>query len=263
MSASNGGRFNQRLAFSPVREILSDLVAEEQSLDQFLQRINPRDWKRTKVWHGWTVQEVVSHLASTEEYAFDALSAGGGRLKELATFGSMDALNAAGIKPGDGMRPQDVIERWRGARAKDVEELSRLEAADRVPWFHGDMSARSFATARLMESWAHGLDLYEAVDAEVEDTPRIRHIAWLAWRSLPHVFREAGEDYPTEVRVELMAPGYAKWVFGPEDSDNVIKGQAGEWCRVAVGRLNLEDAGTLKAQGPLAERALELVRAHL
>ncbi len=119
----------------------------------------------------------------------------------------MDDLNIAGIKPGDEMRPQDVIEWWRGARAKVVEELSRIDANDRVPWFHGDMSARSFATARLMESWAHGLDFYEAVDAEVEDTPRIRHIAWLAWRSLPHVFREAGEDYPSEVRVELMAPG--------------------------------------------------------
>lgn len=246
-----------------MREILSDLVAEEQSLDQFLQRINPRDWKRTKVWHGWTVQEVVSHLASTEEYAHNALAESGSRLSDLAKYGSMDALNVAGILPGDAMRPQDVIEWWRGARAKVVEELSRLDAADRVPWFHGDMSARSFATARLMETWAHGLDLYEATGGEVEDTPRLRHIAWLAWKSLPYVFREVDEEYPTAVRVELMGPGYAKWVLGPEDSEHLIKGQAGEWCRVAVGRLNLEDAGSLKAQGRLAERALELVRAHL
>ncbi len=246
-----------------MREILSDLVAEEQSLDQFLQRINPREWRKTTVWHGWTIQETVSHLAASEEYAFNALAEGGSRVKSLDGFGSIDELNAAGLIKGESMRPQDVIEWWRGARAKVVEELSRRNASDRVPWFYGDMSAKSFATARMMETWAHGIDVYYAVGEEPEETTRLRHIAWLAWKSLPHAFKEAGEEYPEEIRAEFMGPSYAKWVFGPDGADNVIKGQAAEWCALAVDRADLEDTETLTAQGDLAQRALELVRVHL
>lgn len=246
-----------------MREILSDLVAEEQSLDQFLQKINPRDWNKTRVWHGWTVQEVVSHLASSEEYAYNALAEGGSRLSEVDDYGDIDDLNEAALQPGLDMRPQDVIEWWRGARAKVVEELSKLKPSDRVPWFHGDMSARSFATARLMENWAHGLDVYEAVNVEPEDTPRLRHIAWLGWKSLPHALSEAGIEYPEPVHVVLMGPEYSKWSFGPEDSPNVIKGQAGEWCRLAVGRINRDDIETLRVEGELADLALDHIRAHL
>ncbi len=246
-----------------MREILSDLVAEEQSLDQFLQQINPRDWRKTTVWHGWTIHETVSHLASSEEYAFNALAEKGSRLKELEEYGDIDALNEAGLAAGLDMRPQDVIEWWRGARAKVVEELSRSAATDRVPWFFGDMSAKSFATARLMETWAHGMDVYYAVGEEPEETTRIRHIAWLAWKSLPHVFKEAGEEYPSEVRAEFRGPLYSKWVFGPADAANVIRGEATEWAALAVDRVDLEDTQTLTATGDLAQRALELVRVHL
>jgi len=246
-----------------VRAILSDLVAEEQSLDQFLQRINPRAWQKTTVHHGWSIQGVVSHLADSEDYAHNALGEGGSRLSDIESFGSMAALNEAGIAKGAGMRPQDAIEWWRGARAKVVEELSRRKADDRVPWFYGDMSAKSFATARLMETWAHGLDLYAAVGEEPEDTIRLRHIAWLAWAMLPHAFGEAGLDYPEPVRLEVLGPQYSKWVFGPEDSGQVIKAQAGEWCRVAVHRLGLAEAGTIKTTGALAEQAVKVVRAHL
>ena len=246
-----------------MREILSDLVAEEQSLDQFLQQINPRDWRKTTVWHGWTIHETVSHLASSEEYAYNALAEKGSRLKELEEYGDIDALNEAGLAAGLDMRPQDVIEWWRGARAKVVEELSRSAATDRVPWFFGDMSAKSFATARLMETWAHGIDVYYAVGEEPEETTRIRHIAWLAWKSLPHVFKEAGEEYPSEVRAEFRGPLYSKWVFGPADAANVIRGEATEWAALAVDRVDLEDTQTLTATGDLAQRALELVRVHL
>ena len=123
------------------------------------------------------------------------------------------------------------------------------------------MSAKTFATLRLMETWAHGLDIQHAMESEPEDTPRIRHIAWLAWRMLPWAFQMAGDDYAAPVRVELMGPNYARWVYGPDDTDQVIKGIAGEWCRVAVQRLDVTVTG-LKATGNVAQRALHLVRAY-
>jgi uncharacterized protein (TIGR03084 family) len=245
-----------------VREILSDLVAEQQYQDQFLQRTNIRDWKKRTPAGKWSIQDTVSHLASFEEYAYNALEEDGSRLEEASQYETYDEFTLAGVMPGRKMRPQDVIEWWREARAKVVDSLSRRTPSDRVSWFAGDMSAKTFATARLMETWAHGLDIHTTLDAEPEDTPRLRHIAWLAWKTLPNAFEEAGQPYEKPVRVEVIGPAYAKYVFGEEDTDQVIKGTAGDWCRVAVRRLSADDT-SLKAQGQVAEMALKVARAYL
>jgi len=241
-----------------VREILSDLVAEQQYLDQFLQRVTVRDWDRQTAARGWTIRDTVSHLADSEERTAGILDGSA----DLAVFESdLDALRAGAVAEGRKMRPQDVIEWWRGGRAKVVEPLSRLTPGDRVPWVTGSVSARTIATIRLAETWAHGLDIYGAMKAELEDTPRIRHVCWLGWRSLPYAFKTAGLDY-APVRVEVIGPGYAKWVYGPEDAPNLVKGSAGDWARLVVRRVAAGDT-RLKASGEGAEAALTVARAYL
>lgn len=240
--------------------ILADLVAEQQALDQYLQGQRDRDWTKPTPAAGWTVQDQVSHLAHSEEYALDALTNDGARLGDVADFATPEAFTQSGVDRGRKMRPQEVIEWWRGKRAAVVDALSRRTPKDRIPWFAAPMSARAFATARLMETWAHGLDVHHAFDDEPEDTPRLRHIAWLGWRALPYAFRVAGEDYPEPIRVEVMGPGFNKWIFGPVDTDQVIRGGAGEWCRVAVQRLAAGET-SLVAEGDVARTALQVARA--
>jgi uncharacterized protein (TIGR03084 family) len=242
-----------------MREILADLVAEQQALDQMLQRAPERDWKRPTRAKGWTVQDTISHLAWSEDYSLYALQGDRKRLKEVTTPARLDGFNEQGVAAGRGKRPQEVIEWWRFSRAAVVDSLSRCMATDRVPWMVDDMSARTFATFRLMETWAHGLDIREALEREAEDTPRLRHIAWLGWATLPYAFSQAGEDYEEPIRIELTAPGYARWVFGPE-SDQLVKGTAGEWCRLVVRRLDADEADSLTASGEVAETALRVAR---
>ena len=245
-----------------MREILADLVAEQQGLDQFLQTIDYRKWSTPSLAPGWDVRDQVSHLASSEELAFRAIDEGQAALDEMAAkFQTTDDFNKEGVAEGRAMRPQQVIEWWRHARARVVDELSRMNGSERIPWVAGDMSAKSFATARLMETWAHGLDIHGAVGNESEDTTRLRHVAFLGWKSLAWAFQVAGEEYPEPIRVELRAPEYQKWVYGPEDSENVIRGQAGEWCRVVVRRVKASDT-SLEAEGEIAEQALRLARAY-
>lgn len=254
-----------------MREILSDLVAEEQALDQFLQRIHERDWKLPTSAPGWTIMDTVSHLAFTEAFAAEAIEHGQS-VVDAAKIGSIDEWTQRGIEQGSGKRYQEIIEWWRHGRAAVVDALSRMDAKDRIPWVVAPMSAKALATMRLMETWAHGLDIKDAMEGKLTyseeeedptaDTPRIRHVAWLAHRMLPWSFEQAGEDFPeTGIRVELMGPRYARWVYGPEDAPDVIKGLAGEWCRVAVQRMDVEDTG-LKAIGDNAETALRVVRAY-
>lgn len=243
-----------------MREILSDLVAEQQFLDQSLQRIPIKNWDKVTPAKPWTVRDTISHLADFAELAADALD-GGDRVKEWQTSTDLDALRNRAIAKGRGMRPQDVIEWWRGGRAKVIEPLSHMSEEDRVEWIEGTMSAKTFATFRLMETWAHGLDIYDALSIEVEDTTRIRHVCWLGWKTLPYAFKAAGLDY-APVRVEVIGPGYAKWVYGADDAENVIKGSASDWARIVVRRVP-PGKTRLKLTGELAETALEVAQAYL
>lgn len=240
-----------------MREILSDLVAEEQTLDQLLQKIAIRDWKRRTPTNNWSIQNIVAFLASSEEFALRVLQDGRAAIDESDAYTSLEDFARPGIERGESMRPQDVIEWWRGARAGVVDALSRMSRSERIPWLVDDISAQTFATARLTEAWAYGLDAQTVAGVEMEDTPRLRHIAWLAWRTLPYAFKKAGHIY-APIRVEVIGPGYAKWVYGPEDSDQRIKGSAGDWCRVAVRRLP-SSATSLAADGDAAELALQVV----
>jgi hypothetical protein len=93
------------------------------------------------------------------------------------------------------------------------------------------------------------------------DTGRLRHIAWLAHRTLPYALTVAGEPV-VAVRCELTAPdGAESWMFGPQDAESVITGAAGEFCRVAARRVEPAQTG-LKATGPHAATALRLVRTY-
>jgi uncharacterized protein (TIGR03084 family) len=243
-----------------VRDILSDLVAEQQFLDQSLQRIPIKVWDLVTPNRPWTVRDTIAHLADFEDLGADALQ-GGKMVEEWQAAPDIEPLRQRPIKKGRGMRPQDVIEWWRGGRAKVVEPLSHMRGDDRLPWIAGDMSARTFATFRLTETWMHGLDIYATLGIEVEDTPRIRHICWFGWKTLPYAFKQAGEHYEP-VRIEVIGPGYSKWVYGPEDTDQLIKGSASDWARLVVRRVSAGDT-RLKVTGEKAEKAVELAQTYL
>ena len=253
-----------------MREILSDLVAEQQSLDQFLQRIHERDWKLPTPAKGWSIHDTVSHLASTETLGARVIAEGWSAL-DTVDVSDLDRWTAEGVKLGRRKRYQEVIEWWRNGRAAVVDALSHMEADDRIPWLHSTVSAKAFASIRLMETWAHGLDIRAAMhgrlpvadDEEPEtDSARLYHVAWLVHRTLPYAFAQAGETYPEQgIRIQLIGPKYSRWDFGPENTDIVVKGMAGEFCRVAVHRMKPTDTN-LKAIGPDAETALRLLRAY-
>ncbi|MCY3580799.1 MAG: maleylpyruvate isomerase family mycothiol-dependent enzyme [bacterium] len=243
-----------------MRDVLSDLVAEQQLLDQFLQKITVNRWDVQIPHEEWTIRDTLSHLAHFQEYAYNAVAEDGAMLNEIDQYETVDDFSEVGVQKGREMRPQDVIEWWRMGRAKVVDALSQASARDRVPWVYAGMSAKTFATYQLAEVWAHGLDIYEAMGEELEDTERLRHILWLAHKTLPWAFDLAGYEYTEPVRIEGIGPMYAKYVAGPDDTDQLIRGPAGEICRVAVQRLHPDDAENVILKGEVAEIAFQEMR---
>ncbi len=237
-----------------MRTILSDLVAEQQSLDQYLQKIPVHHWSTPTAVEGWDIRDTVSHLAHFEELTAQTVAG------EAPGFPEGDELNDLfweGVNRGRDIRPQDVIEWWRKGRARLIEPLSEMTPSQPIPWFTGSVSAQTVAAHRLTETWAYGLDIYEAMGDEYEDTTRIRHVCWLGWETLPERFKEHGEPY-SPVRVEVIGPQYYKWVYGDDGLPHTIRGSASEWARVAVHRLAPSDT-QLECSDEVSEIALEFV----
>jgi uncharacterized protein (TIGR03084 family) len=128
------------------------------------------------------------------------------------------------------------------------------------------MGVRSLATARLMETWAHGLDCFAALDEPAVDTDRLRHVAWLGWRTLPYAFAIARREPPapiTALRIELTAPSGEMWSFGAADDDHIVRGPGAAWCRLVTHRWREAAPPPLHAHGPLAVAALDVAQAYL
>ena len=246
-----------------IHELVDDLSAEQTVLQSLCADLSEDDWLTPTAARGWDVRDTISHLADTDEIAMDTMDDGPRSLNRFVTLlASSKDVTLWGVLRGRRRSGADVLAWWERTSAAEVERLSSL-ATTRIPWGIG-MGRPVFVTARLMETWAHGLDVHAAVGEPTVDTDRLRHIAFLATRALPYAFSYAGRTLPgTPLRVELELPSGAQWTHGPADAPDRITGPAGEYCRVFVQRIPLSSAPGLVATGAGAREALAVARAFL
>jgi len=170
--------------------------------------------------------------------------------------------NDVACKRGRTMKPLQILEWWRSMRETMDDQLMKTDPKARIPWFALPMGARAFATARLMETWAHGLDCYDTVGIEPIDTDRLRHVATIAYMAMPYAYNVNSLEVPTTpVRVELTLPSGQAWSRGPDDATNVVRGTAREFCRVAVRRGHWKDT-RLEVVGDDARRFIEIIQTY-
>jgi uncharacterized protein (TIGR03084 family) len=238
-------------------EIFADLAAEYERLDAALAGLSDADWGRESAAAGWSVTDVVLHLALTEEAVVATLTAGRGGLTPDRGAASMDDAMDQWVA-AERAGPEVVYARWQAARRAAVAALRAADPRQAVAWATTPLRPATLATTRLAEHWAHGVDITGPLGLPYPDTARLRHIAWLGHRSLPYAFALAGEPYGP-VRAELAGPDGERWLLGPDDAGSVISGDAGAFCRVGARRLSPADSG-LTTTGPHAATALRLLR---
>ena len=243
-----------------MEEILADLKAEQEALDRFLSTLSEEQWDLPSPAEGWTLRDSVSHIAHIDEVAVLLLRGDNTPLEEAARVGF--GFTRMGVQKGRAVNPSKVLSWWREMRSVMMEELSKCDPKKRIPWFAMPMGARAFATARLMETWAHGLDCFDAVGAVSEDTDRLRHIALLAYMARPYAYQVNGLQFPgTPLRLELVLPSGTPWSQGEETAKERIRGLASEFCRVAVRRRHWKDM-SLEIEGDEAKRFIEIVQTY-
>jgi len=215
---------------------------------------------------GWTIADVVVHLAQTDELA--SASARGNIDRGFSELfrGGADTVDEAAemmVVHERGQSGAELFERWRANADEMRQVLAVTDPHARVQWVAGDLSARTLATTRLSEAWIHTGDVAEALGIEQEPPTRLWHIARLAWRTIPYGFARAGRAVPGPVAFELRGPNGEAWEFVPDGTppSTVIRGDAIDLVRVAAQRAKPEDT-SLGGEGPDVDAVLELVRTY-
>lgn len=236
-----------------MRDTLDVLRAECADLDSLVAGVAAADWARPTPAAGWTIAHQIAHLAWTDEVALLTAtgSADFGRVLQEATREPRTYVDRMAAE-GASRPPSELLDRWRTARAALADALASADPSTRIAWFGPPMSPRSMSTARLMETWAHGQDVADALGVRREPTDRLRDIAHLGVRTRDFAYAINGLTPPeTEFRIELTGPSGDAWTWGPPDAEAIVRGSAEDFCLVVVQRREAS-ATSLRATGEAA-----------
>ena len=243
--------------------LVDDLAAEQAALERVLAVMPETSWDAPTHAPGWLTRDQVAHLAFFDEKAALAIKdpdAFRAHVAELQADESTD-LERSYITRSRAMTPTTVLAWWREASSFLITVARPLDAKARMPWYGPDMSGASFITARLMETWSHGLDIVDAVGIPRPDTDRLKHVATLGVRTRGFSYLANGMTPPPDpVYVELVAPSGERWSFGEPDAANRITGSATDFCRVVTQRRHPADTN-LVVDGPAAEEWMAIAQA--
>jgi uncharacterized protein (TIGR03084 family) len=254
-------------------EVLADLTAEGDQLRAAVAGLAADGWTTAVPAEGWTIATTVAHLLWTDEVAVLAAHAHTPEGKEawdevvLQAIADPTGFVDAGAYELAALHPADLMARWDAGRTALATALRAVPEGQKMPWFAPPMSPTSMVTARFMETWAHALDVYDALvstgstDKRPEPTDRIKQVAYLGVRTRNYSFAQQALEVPAdEFRIELAAPSGERWVWGPEDADQRVSGSAYDFCQLVTQRIHREDTD-LVAVGADAEKWLTFAQA--
>ena len=242
--------------------VVDDLQAESDALDALVARLPAERWTLATPAAGWTIAHQVGHLLWTDRVALMSIT-------DEAAFGELVAAASATIDTfvddaADelaALSPTQLLADWRSTRHALHAALRTVPEGRKLLWFGPPMSAPSMATARLMETWAHGLDVADALGVQVPPSARLKSIAHLGVRTRDFAFTVHGLTPPAEpFRVDLTAPDGGVWSWGPEDAPQRVSGSALDFCQLVTQRRPRAELD-VTADGPEARKWLEIAQA--
>ena len=232
-----------------MKQICNDLRDECDGLDNLVAPLGETQWNLITPFMGWSIKTQIAHLAYFDSKARLAVTDPG------AFKNYLEQVYASPKKYRESQRkiriqsPADVLDFWRRERKALAVSLETLNPKDRLSWYGPPLSALSFVTARLMETWAHGQDVADTLGIERVSTDRLRHVCHLGVSTFGWSYANRGIKVPDiAFRVELTGPSQKVWTWGPADADQSICGTAEDFCLVVVQRRHVEDTN-LKITG--------------
>lgn len=243
-----------------MKNVISDLVAEQSFFDSVLAGLSESQWRSMSANCEWTIKEELLHIAAFDHAALRMMEGDYSAVNEVADveFGHDSIYRPTAFTH---MTGEEAMSFWREQRTRMVAAFYDRNPKDRIAWAPGlPMSAKSLVSARLMELWAHSVDIYDALGLEPSVQKRIEHTLFLSWQALPNAYRINGFDMPdVPIRLEVELPDGELWTRGEENPDNWIKGTARDWALTAVRRRHYLDTD-LEVHGEEATRYAAIVQ---
>jgi uncharacterized protein (TIGR03084 family) len=223
--------------------MLNDLRAESDDLDDVIAGAGPQALSRPTPAEGWSVSDTLGHIWFFDREARRALEEPDAFVADLdKLYADPEGYMTRHVETIRGLGDALLIPSWQEERSRIIDALKATDPATRVPWYGPSMSPMSFGTARLMETWAHGQDIADALGVERKPTDRLKHIAYLGviTRGFSYVVR--GQEPPdTPVFVALTAPSGAEWTWGDPSAADSVRGPALDFCLRVTQRRVLDD----------------------
>ena len=246
-----------------MEQICNDLAMEQQELDAVVANLDEAGWETMTPSKGWDIKEQIRHLAYFENRAKLAASnpeAFKQWFEEMLQ--DPNTMTRHMETTGKDLDAGGTLKWWREERRALLEVLAKMDRKKRLPWYGGALSAMSFATARLMETWAHGQDIVDALGIRRKPTGRLRHIAHLGASTLGWSYANRKMEAPdTPVRVELTGPSGDMWSWGPEEAKDMVKGPAEDFCLVVVQRRHVADTNLI-INGETAQQWMSIAQVY-
>lgn len=251
-------------AKSSLQAVVSDLAAEGDELYQLLKDQDTAIWTEVSSFKNWTVWDVIAHLHVSDHMALTSLSgedAFKALTQEIFALKSARAYTDAWLtQDGHSITGPALLERWRNLFIEMCDQLQAADPDTRFAWFGPGMKARMFATARQMETWAHGWEVYDLLGRPRAHTDRIRNIAAIGVRTYGWTFANRKLEVPEPVPyVRLTAPSGDVWTYNDDTSSHRVEGDAVEFCQVVTQVRNIADT-QLKVTGDNAEAWMEVAQ---
>jgi uncharacterized protein (TIGR03084 family) len=240
---------------SATRTIFEDLIDEFDQLEAVLDSVTVSEWSAMSGAVGWTIRDVVLHLAQTEEAVVSSIVHANSAWN--TRDGSLDSEIDAQVQ-NDPATAEVAFARWRTARRDSVAALREADPSTHVRWAAAPLRPTTLATTRLAEHWAHALDITSPLQIAYPDTDRLRHIAWLGHATLPYAQDLHGKPV-SPIRCELVLPSGELLKLGPGSTPSCISGSASEFCRVGALRTTPENT-SLHTSDDTASSALQVLR---
>lgn len=247
-----------------MQAITDDLVAEHAALDRVVAGLSDAGWQTATPASGWDVRDCISHVWFFDVRALMALDPA---TVEAFRLDAEQLLSSVvdGVGPdsraGRAMSPSELLARWRSDRDRLVAQARVTDPSARIPWYGPAMAARSFITARLMETWAHGQDIRDALGIAPEVSDRLRHVAHIGVRARTFAYANNRRELPAaDVRVELRGPSGDLWTWGDDAAVDSIRGEAIDFCLMVTQRRHVSDTA-LEVNGPLAHDWVSIAQA--
>ena len=229
-----------------------DFLDESKALHALLEPLDDAAFGQATAFKGWTLDDVLRHLHYWNWMAWLQLN------DEPVLIAQMDAIVRAGsMRPVEAAHVDDaggqvLLALWMAQAEATAKAYKSADPKARLKWVGPDMSARSSITARLMETWAHGQEIYDQLGVVRQNTDGIRNIVVLGINTFGWTFRNRKLDIPEAMpSVVLTAPSGEVWTYGEESEDERIEGLAEEFCQVVTQTRNIADT-SLVVTGPIA-----------